>query len=74
MSSKPKYPITVLLNESAEIESYKSEIELVTSLEWFESENSQWQAKVIDKTGARVVLKIEALKLLELEYKHLTTA
>jgi len=74
MSSKPKYPITVLFNESAEIESYKSEIELVTSLEWFDSENSQWQVKVIDKTGASVVLKIEALKLLKLEYKHITTA
>ena len=69
MSIKPKYPITVLFSEESKVETYNSELELVTSLEWFDSSDPEWQVKVIDKTGASLVLKVEALKILMLEYK-----
>lgn len=69
MDDKPKYPITVLLKEESKIESYHSEIDLVTSLEWFDSSAPEWQAKVIDVSSREVVLKIEALKILELRFK-----
>ncbi|TRY28677.1 hypothetical protein [Aliiglaciecola sp. M165] len=67
MARTPKYPITVLFEEDLRIETFNSEIELITTLEWFNNEEEE--IKVIDVTGARVILRIEALELKKFEYK-----
>lgn len=70
MSNKPKYPITVLFIEEAEIETFSSELGLITYLEWFDSSAPEWKVKVQDVTGAPVNLKIEALEIVQFEYKQ----
>ncbi|MCG9713877.1 hypothetical protein L1D29_13725 [Shewanella insulae] len=72
MTREPKYPITVHFLEDAEIETYDSELELVTSLEWFDSSDPEWKVKVQDVTGASINLKVDALQVTLLEYKYLT--
>lgn len=70
MTKCPKYPISVLFAEDSEIEIYKTESELVTALEWFDSSDPEWKAQVVDVTGVKVYLKVEALKIVKLEYEN----
>ena len=69
LSEKPTYPITVTFHEDGEVWVMKSERDLAFNLEWFDSNDPEERATVIDKYGRRVRLKIEKLelKLLELE-------
>ena len=70
MNQTPKYPIHVMFQDEGEIETYKNEMELVTSLEWLDSTDNNYPVKVTDVTGASVILKIEALKVITLIYSN----
>ena len=71
MNEIPKYPIHVMFQDESEIETYRNEMDLVTSLEWFDSTDKDYPVQVTDVTGASVILKIEALKVITLIYSNI---
>ena len=69
VDDKPKYPITVkYLNESEKI-TLGNDMEVVTHLEFFDSEDPDEQISVIDVDGRNVVLKVWGLEIKEFYYK-----
>lgn len=59
---RPTFPITVEYeNEPAEI--FESEEDLCCNLEWFNSEDPEEQAKVVDSRGRSVELRIKELEI-----------
>ena len=67
MSQKPEYPLTVYFEDTGETCSYENEEEIVTSLEWFDSEDKKDKVNVTDSRGRLVRLKIERLEIVILE-------
>ena len=64
-SEHPVYPITVRDLETGETDSFNSEIELITGLEFFDSKDPEEKVEVSDSMGRRVILKIWRLKIVD---------
>ena len=62
-SKSPQYPITVADSGSGESQLFTTEEELVTTLEWFNSDDPEYNAVVTDALGRAVQLKIERLEV-----------
>jgi len=64
-SDEPEFPITVVFHTLGKrTESYSRE-ELMTQLEYFDSEDPIEAATATDAKGRRVILKVEALEIVE---------
>jgi hypothetical protein len=64
---QPEFPITVTFHEDGEKWVLESAHELASSLEWFDSDDPDENADVVDALGRRVRLKVEKLKVLQFE-------
>ena len=64
---QPEYPLLVAYTDGAKDELFNNEIEMVTSLEWFDSNDPEYNAVVIDKRGRKLQLVIRKLELVVLE-------
>ena len=64
---QPEYPIKVGFEEDGETWILNNDKELATTLEWFDSDAPDEHAKVTDKLGRAVRIKIEKLELLVFE-------
>lgn len=65
----PEYPITVVFEEFGETWVLKTEEELTSCLEWFDSESEEEPATVTDHKGRAVTMKVENLKLVAFDLK-----
>ena len=61
--ARPRYPITVHSLDDNDRVSYDNERDLACDLEWFDSEDPEEHAEVLDADGRRVHLKIERLEV-----------
>lgn len=66
MMQRPQYPILVRFSDGDRW-SLDNEAELGGTLEWFDSEDPEEEAEVIDALGRRVTVKVEAHRVLRLE-------
>ena len=62
---EPQYPILVFFADG-DVWTHDNLIDLLTALEWFDSEAPEEEATVFDALGRRLVVKIVALDLVEL--------
>lgn len=74
MIDNPCYPITIYYRDSGvwkKSESYDSEMDLVTGLEFADTEEVEdaWAIKAVDKYNREVSLKVEAIELVRFELK-----
>lgn len=72
LNNKPEYPITIYFRDTGEWvkdEEYSTEMELITGLEFADTEEKEdaWAVKATDKHGRNVSLKIEAIDLVRFE-------
>lgn len=65
LGQEPGFPISVHFHETGDVVCYEDIEDLVTGLEWFDSENASEDASVYDCQGRKVRLFIAKLKLLE---------
>lgn len=63
----PEYPLLVRYTDGSENEVFDNEEELVNTLEWFDSEDPEFHANVIDNNGR--LLKVVVVKL---ELRHMS--
>lgn len=63
MSDKPCYPIRVQWTEDGETWCLENEKDVCRELEWFDSTKERDAAVVIDASGRRVRLIVEALEI-----------
>ena len=68
MESTPKYPISIVYADDTESVVLANDMEIMTHLEWFDSEDPEYCAQVTDAKGKAVCLKVEALKIKVLKY------
>jgi hypothetical protein len=64
---EPTFPIRVVFHEDGDEWVLGSVEELVSSLEWFDSDDPAENASVVDASGRRVRLRVEWLELRRLE-------
>ncbi len=64
---KPRLPIKVLFLEDGDEWILDNEIEIATSLEWFDSDSPDENAIVTDADGRLVRVKVEKLEIITLE-------
>jgi hypothetical protein len=57
---KPSFPITVKFLDSDEIWILESEIEAAKTLEWFDTDDPEQHARVVDSQGRAVALTVRA--------------
>ena len=62
---EPTFPITVVFHKLGERTESHSREEIMTQLEYFDSEDPYESATATDAKGRRVVLKVEGLEILE---------
>lgn len=62
---EPTFPINVRFNETRDVVFYENIEDLVTGLEWFDSEDASEDASVHDCQGRKVRVLIAKLELLE---------
>jgi hypothetical protein len=70
MQKQPEYPLTVTFHESGEIWTLVDLDDAACNLEWFDSDDPEEQAVVVDNKGRPVRLKIESLKVIKCELKE----
>ena len=63
---RPTFPLTIK-SIDGEDETVENERELALALEWFDSTDGDETIQVVDATGAKVIVVIEAFKILRLE-------
>jgi hypothetical protein len=66
---QPEFPIVVTFQEDGDKWVLESADELACSLEWFDSEDPEERAVVVDAKNRPVRLRVEKLKLISLELK-----
>jgi len=73
MTDKPLFPIKYVFhgdeNDDPEEEAYEDLKELACNLEWFDSEDPEENATILDAQGRQVRLKIVALDAIVFELK-----
>lgn len=60
----PEYPIVVRFMEDGDVWKLDDQTELATSLEWIDSEDPEERVVVEDRRVRRVILKVEAHRVL----------
>ena len=68
MENNPEYPISIVYADETESVVLANEMEVITHLEWFDSEDPEYCAQVTDAKNKAVRLKVEALVIKELKY------
>lgn len=63
MSDSPRYPVSVRDLSDSSTEVFENEEELVSSLEWFDSDDPSYNSIVTDALGRRIRLKVQRLEL-----------
>jgi hypothetical protein len=61
----PRYPITVTFHDDGEVCTLDNEAEAASTLEWFDSEDPEWNGTVVDSDGRPVRIKVEAHRMVE---------
>lgn len=69
MSDEPRFPLTVIFHENNEIWTLLDVNEAACSLEWFDSDDEDEKAEVVDKEGRPVRLKVQSLKVVICELR-----
>ena len=64
--TQPEFPLTVSFADGSTLE-LKTVDDIATELEWFDSEDCPEEATVRDRLGRRVLLLVEALKVVRNE-------
>ncbi len=72
MTDKPQFPIKYVFrgdeHEGPEEETYEDLMELACNLEWFDSEDPEWEdSSILDAQGRPVRLKVVALEVIIFE-------
>lgn len=65
----PTYPIKVFFYEDNEEWIFDNEIELASTLEFFDSEDPKCNAKVTDSFGRNLTVKVDKLELQIIKFK-----
>ena len=68
MENIPEYPISIVYVDGTESVVLANDMEIMTLLEWFDSEDSEYCAQVTDAKNKAVCLKVEALEIIVLKY------
>lgn len=68
MENTPEYPINIAYADDTENVVLADDMEIMTYLEWFDSEDPEYCAQVTDAKNKSVCLKVEALKIKVLKY------
>ncbi|QPB83532.1 hypothetical protein CWC22_011250 [Pseudoalteromonas rubra] len=68
MENTPEYPICIVYEDETENVVLANAIEVMTHLEWFDSDDPESYAQVTDAKNKAVSLKVEALEIIELKY------
>ena len=68
MVDTPEYPISIVYSDDTENVVLSNDMEVMTHLEWFDSEDSEYCAQVSDAKNKAVYLKVEALEIKVLKY------
>ncbi|WP_077284938.1 hypothetical protein [Cognaticolwellia aestuarii] len=68
MENIPEYPISIDYADDTESVVLANDMEVMTHLEWFDSEDSEYCAQVTDAKNKAVCLKVEALEIIVLKY------
>ncbi len=69
MVSDPKFPIRIEYSDGTESEIFDNEVELACTLEWFDSDDDDYHAKVIDAKNRSVRLVVRKLEIIEFALK-----
>jgi hypothetical protein len=64
---EPEFPIRVTFHEDGDEWVLDSPEELACSLEWFDTDDPEEHASVVDRHGRAVRIKVEALEVVRLE-------
>lgn len=67
MEEIPEYPITVIFHEDNTEWVLYNEVEIVNNLEWFDSQDPEEYATVIDNQGRLVRLIVQQLEIISFE-------
>ncbi len=68
MENTPEYPISIAYADGTESVVLANDMEIMTHLEWFDSEDPEYCAQVTDAKNKAVCLKVEALEIKVLKY------
>ncbi|AZZ97450.1 hypothetical protein [Pseudoalteromonas sp. R3] len=68
MENSPEYPICIVYEDETENVVLANAMEVMTHLEWFDSDDPECCAQVTDAKNKTVSLKVEALEIIELKY------
>lgn len=66
---RPEYPIFVTYSDGTENESFENENEMVCTLEWFDSRDTEYHAVVTDALGRKLWVVVQRLDLMALEFE-----
>jgi len=67
---KPKFPLTVQFYETGEKLKVEDEQDAACNLEWFDSDDPEELARVVDSEGRGVTLKVEKLEVVVCHLKR----
>ena len=68
MENSPEYPISIIYTDNTENIVLENDMDIITHLEWFDSEDPEYCAQVVDAKNKTVYLKVEALEIKVLKY------
>ena len=68
MENTPEYPICIVYEDETENVVLANAMEVMTHLEWFDSDDPECCVQVTDAKNKAVSLKVEALEIIELKY------
>lgn len=69
MSGKPQFPLKVSFSDDNEVQVFENADELACTLEWFDSDDDEYHAKVCDALGREVHVIVRKLEIAKLELK-----
>lgn len=70
MEKEPRFPITVRFHEDDETLTLLNLNDAACNLEWFDSDDEDEKAEVIDSEGRPVRLKVQSLEVVICELKN----
>ena len=68
--SEPTYPLKVVFHEDGEVWEIADAEDAACNLEWFDSDDPEEKASVVDSKGRPVRLKVEELSVVLCEIAH----
>lgn len=67
--ARPEYPLRVEIRGGNSYR-FANEEELVTTLEWFDTDDPEYKAIACDQSGRRIHLKVERLEITTLRFQE----